>query len=131
MKDPTLILLAKEYRLSTTANISHTTSDEKINSMIEVFYKDPHTIESPVPGSVLVDIAYIEKFGTEDYKHKAIKFVFINILKIIMDYNKNREDTFDIKLVDEDGQNADKCPQTELHIPYMFHYSNYTFSVLE
>ena len=131
MKDLTLILLAKEYRLSTTANISHTTSDEKINSMIEVFYKDPHTIESPVPGSVLVDIAYIEKFGTEDYKHKAIKFVFINIRKIIMDYNKNREDTFDIKLVDEDGQNADKCPQTELHIPYMFHYSNYTFSVLE
>ena len=123
--------MAKEYRLSTTVNISHTTSDEKINSMIEVFYKDPHTIESPVPGSVLVDIAYIEKFGTEDYKHKAIKFVFINIRKIIMDYNKNREDTFDIKLVDEDGQNADKCPQTELHIPYMFHYSNYTFSVLE
>ena len=29
MKYPTLILLAKEYRLSTTANISHTTSDEK------------------------------------------------------------------------------------------------------
>ena len=44
MKDPTLILVAKEYRLSTTVNISHTTSDE------EVFYKDPHTIESPVPG---------------------------------------------------------------------------------
>ena len=131
MKDPTLILLAKEYRLSTTANISHTTSDEKINSMIEAFYKDPHTIESPVPGSVLVDISHIEKFDTEDYKHKAIKFVFINILEIIMDYNKNREDTFDIKLVDEDGLNADKCPQTVLHIPYMFHYSNYTFSVLE
>lgn len=129
MKDPTLILLAKEYRLSTTANISHTTSDEKINSMVEVFYKDP--IESPVPGSVLVDISHIEKFGTEDYKHKAIKFVFMNIRKIIIDNNKNRGDTFDIKLVDEDGQNADKCPQTELHIPYMFHYSNYTFSVLE
>ena len=29
MKDPTLILVAKEYRLSTTVNISHTTSDEK------------------------------------------------------------------------------------------------------
>ena len=98
--------------------------------MIEVFYKDPHTIESPVPGSVLVDITPID-ISKEGYKQKAIKFVFINILKIIMDYNKNREDTFDIKLVDEDGQNADKCPQTELHIPYMFHYSNYTFSVLE
>ena len=126
-----LVVLAKEYRLTAVANISHTTSNEKIKSMIEAIHKDPHTIESSVPGSVLVDVSHIKKNGTEDYKHNAIHFVFINIQKIIIDYNKNREDTFDIKLVDEHRQNADKCPQTELHIPYMFHYSNYTMSVLE
>jgi hypothetical protein len=119
---PNYELKAKGYRISYPISIQ----EELVEDKIKQFY----TIKSPLPGCTIINIAKI-RLKYEGEMICGIKLVLVNIQKIIIDLEKYINDTFFIKLIDEEGNNADKCFLTKQKLPYLFYYCNQKLEVIE
>jgi hypothetical protein len=117
-----IFLKEKCYRISYPITIP----EELIENKIKEFKNG----KSLLPGCILVHISKIclEYEGKINY---GINLVLVNIQKIIIDLEKYINDTFFIKLIDEEGNNADKCFLTKKNLPYLFYYCNQKLEVIE
>ncbi len=115
-------LKANSYRI----NYPITIPEELIEKNIIQFQTGKITL----PGC---EIVHISKVSLE-YEGEiicGINLVLVNIQKIIIDLEKYINDTFFIKLIDEEGNNADKCFLTKKNLPYLFYYCNQKLEVIE
>mgnify|MGYP005657795293 CR=1 FL=1 len=119
---PTYEVKAGGYRISYPITVPEELIEDKI--------KEFKNGKSLLPGCILVHISKIslEYEGKMNY---GINLVLVNIQKIIIDLEKYINDTFFIKLIDEEGNNADKCFLTNKSLPYLFYYCNQNLEVIE
>ena len=113
---------AKGYRINYPITMPEELIEEKI--------KEFKTGKSPIPGFEIVDISKVSLEYEGKINH-GINLVLVNIQKIIIDLVKYINDTFFIKLIDGEGNNADKCPITNNNLPYLFYYCNQKLEVIE
>ena len=113
---------ARDYRISYPITISEELIEDKI--------KQFSTYKSPLPGCFIVHIDKIS-LEYEGKLNRGIKLVLVNIQKIIIDLENYINDKFFIKLIDEEGNNSDKCFLTNKSLPYLFYYCNQNLEVIE
>lgn len=127
MSSPTFEVSAKDYRI----NIPFQLPEEVIDEKIKLFYTDPGKVKSPIPGLALVNI---RKVDTEYQGEKlvGIMFVCISLQKFMVDKGLKETDKFFVKLIDAEGNFADKCLLTSEKVPYFFYYDgDKHFNVIE
>mgnify|MGYP003389490875 FL=1 len=115
-------LKEKNYRI----NYPITIPEELIEDKIKEFKNG----KSLLHGCIIVHISKVSL----EYEGEiicGINLVLVNIQKIIIDLEKYINDTFFIKLIDEEGNNADKCFLTKKNLPYLFYYCNQKLEVIE
>lgn len=122
------IILAKavDYRLTIMFKVPISVIDETINK----FYTDASTVKSPIPNTAIVDISKFEEEDNGDIVN-GLKFILIKMGDFIIDFEKNVDDTFYIKLINETGEAADKCIRTGVKVPYLFRYCNKRLNVYD
>ena len=115
-------LKAEGYRINFPITIPEELKKDKI--------KEFKNGKSLLPGCIIIDMSNVSL----EYEGEiicGINLVLVNIQKIIIDLEKYINDTFFIKLIDEEGNNADKCFLTKKNLPYLFYYCNQKLEVIE
>ena len=115
---PIYELKAYNYR----TNIPISMSEEVIEEKINLFHKNPLSLESPISGSKIIDIRKISTL----YEGKRVYGIIIdsiNIQNIIKDLSLKETDKFIIKLKNKEGKNDTKCILSNLDVPYKFYYN--------
>ena len=114
---PTYILNSKDYRTI----IPITMNEEDINHKIDTFRKSPSELESPIVGSIIIDI----RKSNYIYKNQNIFGIIIdtiNIRNIIKDLGIKENKSFYVKLKNIKGDIDSKCILTNQDIPFEFYY---------
>ena len=113
-----IICNAHDYRTTYPFTMEKESRDKSLYK----FRSEFPNVTSPIPGGAIVDISKIDivKHGKTFY---GIKFVIVDIQKIMVKYNKKIDESFYIKLLNKEGDPADKCIVTEEKLPFIFYYN--------
>lgn len=86
---------------------------------MEDLFLSPKKLNNYINNSLVIDVSKL--YINNNY---GIKITVLHIDYILSKYNKKYNDKFIIHLVDDNGNNANKCIITNKQIPYIYNYNN-------